>query len=96
MENNHIVHSFDKDLEKIKALLLEMGGLVETQLADAITALVNRDSKLRKQVKKSDKPINLLEQEINEKAVLLLALRQPMAADLRIIVAIGQDFFCVH
>jgi len=88
MENAHIVHSFDKDLEKIKGLLLEMGGLVETQLADAITALVNRDSKLGKQVKKSDKPINLLEQEINEKAVSLLALRQPMAADLRIIVAI--------
>ncbi len=88
MESTHIVQSFDRDLEKIKGLLLEMGGLVETQLADAITALVNRDSKLGKQVKKSDKPINLLEQEINEKAVRLLALRQPVAADLRIIVSI--------
>ncbi len=88
MENSHIVHSFDRDLEKIKGLLLEMGGLVETQLADAITALVKRDSKLGKRVKKSDRPINLLEQEINEKAVRLLALRQPMAEDLRVIVAI--------
>ncbi len=88
MENLHIVHAFDRDLEKIKGLLLEMGGLVETQLNDAITALVNRDSKLGKQVKKSDKPINRLEQEINEKAVRLLALRQPMAGDLRIIVAV--------
>ena len=88
MENLHIVHAFDRDLEKIKGLLLEMGGLVETQLNDAITALVNRDSKLGKQVKKSDRPINRLEQEINEKAVRLLALRQPMAGDLRIIVAV--------
>jgi len=88
MESTHIVHSFDRDLEKIKGLLLEMGGLVETQLTDATTALVNRDAKLGRQVKKSDKPINLLEQEINEKSVRLLALRQPMAADLRIIVAI--------
>ena len=88
METEHIVHSFDRDLEKIRDLLLEMGGLVESQLNDAIKALVNRDSKLGKRVKKSDKPINMLEQEINEKAVLLLALRQPMAADLRIIVAI--------
>ena len=88
MENLHIVHAFDRDLEKIKGLLLEMGGLVETQLNDAITALVDRDLKLGKQVKKSDQPINRLEQDINEKAVRLLALRQPMAGDLRIIVAV--------
>lgn len=88
MENTHIVHAFDRDLERIKGLLLEMGGLVETQLTDAIAALVTRDAKLGKQVKKSDKPINLLEQDINERAVRLLALRQPMAADLRVIVAI--------
>ena len=88
MENLHIVHAFDRDLEKIKGLLLEMGGLVEAQLNDAITALVNRDLKLGKQVKKSDQPINQLEQEINERAVRLLALRQPMAGDLRIIVAV--------
>ena len=88
MENTHIVHAFDRDLERIKGLLLEMGGLVEAQLTDAITALVSRDPKLGKVVKKSDKPINQLEQEINEKAVRLLALRQPMAGDLRVIVAI--------
>jgi len=88
METTHIVHSFDRDLEKIKNLLLEMGGLVESQLNDAITALATRDTKLGKRVKKSDKPINLLEQEINERAVRLLALRQPMAEDLRVIVAV--------
>jgi phosphate transport system protein len=88
MENTHIVHAFDRDIEKVKGLLLEMGGLVEAQLSDAITALVSRDKKLGNKVKKSDRAINLLEQKINEKAVRLLALRQPMAEDLRIIVAI--------
>jgi len=88
MENTHIVHAFDRDIEKVKGLLLEMGGLVEAQLSDAITALVNRDKKLGNKVKKSDRAINALEQRINEKAVRLLALRQPMADDLRIIVAI--------
>jgi len=88
MENTHIVHAFDRDIEKVKGLLLEMGGLVEAQLSDAITALVNRDKKLGDKVKKSDHAINFLEQKINEKAVRLLALRQPMAEDLRIIVAI--------
>lgn len=88
MEHKHIVHSFDRDLEKIKGLLLEMGGRAEAQLNDAIIALVSRDAKLGSRVKKSDKSINLLEQKINEKAVRLLALRQPMADDLRIIVAV--------
>jgi phosphate transport system protein len=88
METSHIVHAFDTDLEKIRALLLEMGGLVESQLANAMTALVSRDPGLVDRVRKSDRPINALEQQINEKAVRLLALRQPMAADLRMIVAI--------
>ncbi|HHI82907.1 MAG TPA: phosphate signaling complex protein PhoU [Rhizobiales bacterium] len=88
MESQHIIHAFDRDLERIKGLLLEMGGLVEAQLSDAIVALVNRDTKLGKQVKKSDKPINVLEQEINERAVRLLALRQPMADDLRAVIAV--------
>lgn len=88
MQREHIVKSFDRDLEEIRGLILEMGGLVESQLTGAMTALVKRDMQLGKQVKKSDKPINQLEQEINEKAVRLLALRQPMAQDLRIIIAI--------
>ncbi len=88
MKNTHIVHAFDRDIEKVKGLLLEMGGLVEAQLSDAITALVSRDTDLGNKVKNSDKAIDLLELKINEKAVLLLALRQPMAEDLRVIVAI--------
>jgi len=88
MANTHIVHSFDDDLEQIEGLLLEMGGLVETQIADATEALLSRNMELGKKVRKVDKRINALELEINERSVRLLALRQPMAEDLRIIVAI--------
>ncbi|MCF6327666.1 MAG: phosphate signaling complex protein PhoU [Devosiaceae bacterium] len=88
MSNTHIVHAFDKDLEKVTDLLLEMGGLVETQLSEAIKSVVSRDLALGKKVRKTDRRINELEQQINEKSVRLLALRQPMAEDLRIIVAV--------
>ncbi len=88
MEKTHIVHAFDRDLARITSLLLEMGGLVETQLNDSMLALVSRDSKLSKKVKKGDQRINVLENRINEKAVRLLALRQPMAEDLRTIIAV--------
>jgi len=88
MSNTHIVHAFDKDLEKVTDLLLEMGGLVETQLSEAIKSVVSRDLVLGKKVRKTDRRINELEQQINEKSVRLLALRQPMAEDLRIIVAV--------
>lgn len=88
MPNSHIVHAFDKDLQTVKDLLLEMGGLVETQLSEAIKSVVSRDLVLGKKVRKTDRRINELEQEINERSVRLLALRQPMAGDLRIIVAV--------
>jgi len=88
MTNSHIVQSFDDDLRQIEGLLLEMGGLVEAQINDATDALLHRDMELGKKVRKVDKRINALEVEINERAVRLLALRQPMAEDLRIIVAI--------
>ncbi len=88
MTKTHIVHAFDKDLEKVKALLLEMGGLVENQLSLSVRAVVSRDAVLGEKVRKTDRRINELEQKINEKSVRLLALRQPMAQDLRIIVAV--------
>lgn len=88
MENTHIVHAFGKDLEKIEAQLLEMGGLVEAQVNDAIAALINRDTVLGEKVRQQDKLIDALEETINEQAISLLALRQPVAEDLRIVVAI--------
>lgn len=88
MDNSkHIVKAFDKDISGVEGLLLEMGGLVETQLNDATTVLLRRDLELANEVRKKDRQINELEHEIHERAVRLLALRQPMADDLRTTVA---------
>ena len=88
MDKEHIVKSFDEDLEQIEGLLLEMGGLVEAQMSDAMTALMHRDGELAEKVRAADQKIDALELEINEKAVRTLALRQPVADDLRSVVAI--------
>lgn len=83
----HIVRSFDKDVNQLESLLVEMGGLVETQIADAAIALIRRDTDLADKVKAGDKKVDALEVEINEMAVNMLALRQPMAEDLRRVIA---------
>ncbi len=87
-DEHHIVSAFDKDLEKIQSMLIEMGGLVEHQLAEATEALVARDIERAGRVRRADRKIDRLEHKISERAVRLLALRQPMAADLRIIVSV--------
>lgn len=83
MESGHIVKAFDHDLAQIESLILEMGGLVETQIGDAVTSLITRDGDLAVAVRQNDKKIDALEMQIDEKCVRLIALRQPMAADLR-------------
>ena len=67
--------------------ILRMGGMVEAQLADAITALVKRDPELAARVIAEDNPIDRLEYEVDHQVMRLLALRQPMAVDLRLITA---------
>jgi phosphate transport system protein len=86
MDSAHIVKSFDQDLGQIESLLLEMGGLVETQIADAVTALIQRDTELGEKVRAGDKKIDVLEVQIDDLVIRLLALRQPMAEDLRSVV----------
>ena len=87
MSDDHIVKSFGEELERIDLLIVEMGGLVETQLALAIHALIRRDTELANQVRDSDARIDDLEREVNERIVRMLALRQPMAGDLRVAIA---------
>ncbi len=87
MENTHIVSSFDQELGQTESLFLEMGGLVETQIADATEALAKRDTELAEKVRKRDSEVDAIEMKIDEHAVRILALRQPMADDLRIIVS---------
>ena len=83
MEKTHIVSRFDKELKEIDSQLQHMAQLVIQQLADATEALSTKDLKLAKKVRKGDREINDLEDRIVELTTRLIALRQPMAEDLR-------------
>jgi phosphate transport system protein len=83
----HTVTSYDEELNQMTGTILRMGGMVEAQLADAITALVKRDPELAARVIAEDNPIDRLEYEVDHQVMRLLALRQPMAVDLRLITA---------
>lgn len=85
---NHIVQSFDADLDQIESLVTQMGGVVETQIADAVVALVSRDAELGDRVRKGDRHVDELETVIDSAVVSVLALRQPQAQDLRAVVAV--------
>jgi phosphate transport system protein len=86
---DHIVKAYDQDISSLKTMLAQMGGFAEEQLDNAITALSKRDVALADQVIMRDEKLDMLEREIEEKAILTIAKRQPMALDLReIIVAI--------
>src|SRR5215831_17981098 len=78
---------FQEELDSLKARLLEMGGLAEERVRAAIEALVERDPSLVVQVLEGDAPINQLHIEIDGRCVKLLALHQPMAVDLRVILS---------
>lgn len=87
MDNEHIVTAFDDDLNNLQNKIVEMGGLVEKQLLDSIGALLTFDMVAAKEVVLHDKHIDNLELEIDEAIVRLLALRSPVAADLRSIIS---------
>lgn len=76
---------FDEELKDLKARLLRMGGLAEDQIRKALTALVERDSDLARQIIARDHQVNALDVEIDEACLRLLALHQPAARDLRLI-----------
>ena len=86
MTNTHIVSSFTEDMEKLERLVLEMGKLVGQQLENATQALQDEDRRLAKEVLRGDDEINALEAELNDSALKILALRQPVAIDLRTVV----------
>lgn len=85
--SEHIVKSFDEELKQLNQVIAQMGGLAEAQLQMAIDALSRRDSETASQVIAQDERINQLEAQIDAMTVRMLALRQPMAADLREVVA---------
>jgi phosphate transport system protein len=84
--SEHTAKAFDTDLQELNSKVAEMGGLAEREIADAIQALTRRDVELAKRVVASDPNIDALQQEIEEKAILTIARRQPMAVDLREVV----------
>ncbi|AUH35236.1 phosphate signaling complex protein PhoU [Paracoccus tegillarcae] len=86
--DKHISSAFDRDLETIQAQVVKMGGMVETAIIDAATALANLDEELADEVRRGDKAIDALEAQINEDAARLIALRAPTATDLRMVLAV--------
>jgi phosphate transport system protein len=83
----HIVKSYEQELKRLRDLLVEMGGLVEAQLATATIAVVEQDTDAASRAVEQDPAVDALEREVETFVIRLLALRQPMAGDLRQIVA---------
>lgn len=87
VSHGHIMAAYDAEFKKLAKLSARMGGLAESQLANALTAIERRDDKMALAVKQGDREIDALEQEIESLVVRMLALRQPVANDLRYIVS---------
>jgi phosphate transport system protein len=84
--SEHTAKAFDMDLQELSRLVAEMGGLTEKQIADSVDALARRDPGRAQQIVTTDLGIDALQREIEDKAVLTIARRQPMAVDLRELV----------
>jgi phosphate transport system protein len=87
MASEHIIKSYDQELQRLDNIISEMGGTAESQLSTAMEAMIKRDADLAAVVIESDAHVDELEREVESLVVRLLALRQPMARDLRQIIA---------
>ncbi len=87
MVAEHTVKAFDEDMTRLRGLVAEMGGLAELSIAEAMDALVGGDEDLAAGVIARDRRIDMLESEVDRLAVRVLALRAPMADDLREVIA---------
>jgi phosphate transport system protein len=85
---NHIMKQFDEELEEIRTRLMEMGGKVEQQLQNAVTAVTDADSRLAEEVISGDQRIDSMEVDIDEACILIIARRQPAASDLRLVMMV--------
>ena len=84
---DHTVKAFDSEIGQLRGLVAEMGGLAEVAIRDAITALTQHDDELADQVVAADAKLDALEAEVDRLAVRTIALRAPMADDLRDVIA---------
>jgi phosphate transport system protein len=87
MNSEHTIKAFDTDLQDLARMVAEMGGLAEKEISDSVDALATRDSELARRVITIDAMIDALQHDIEDKAILTIARRQPMAVDLREIVS---------
>jgi phosphate transport system protein len=83
----HTVRSYEDELRRVEGLVARMGGIVERQVQDAVAALLRNDPGSAATVAKGDAEIDDLESEIDAQALRVMALRQPVAVDLRVLVA---------
>jgi phosphate transport system protein len=90
MTEKHLSSQFDADLNTINAHLLEMGGLVEAQVANAMKAFSTMDAELASEVLAKEKTVNDFEINIDKECAEILARRQPTAKDLRLVLAIAK------
>ena len=86
--NKHTSNTYNEELEDIRNMLLNMGGMVEKQVQKAIQSLLQGNAKLAKKVIKKDLGINAMEVKIDEECTQIIAKRQPAASDLRLIIAV--------
>ena len=87
-KSQHISQQFETELQDIRSRVLAMAGLVEQQVADALDSLITGNVDLARQVIEQDTQVNNLEMQIDEECTQIIALRQPTASDLRLIIAI--------
>ena len=85
--SEHLVKSYDQELKHLHSLIADMGGIVESQVALAAKAILARDSSTAARVIEDDTKVDALEREVEQFVIRMLALRQPMAGDLRRIVS---------
>lgn len=88
---DHISKKFDEDLEELKSRMLEMGGLVEKQVSDALYAVEMADSETAMKVIEHENIVDAHELAIDEECTLLIARRQPAASDLRLVMAVSRS-----
>ena len=83
----HIVKSYEQELRQLGNMLTEMGGIVENQVAMASEAIITRDSAVASKVVEADPRVDAIERQVEQFVIRMLALRQPLAGDLRLIIA---------
>ena len=88
MNQTHIASAFDRDLEGIQALIMKMGGLVETAIMDSARSLEQRDAEAAEIVRSGDRAIDALQERIEDDVARIIALRAPTASDLRVVLSV--------